>query len=384
MSTVIPNGGSRTSRDTRRSVAIIGSRGYPSFYGGSETLVRKLAPYLAERGWRVTVYARNRNRKLLLDPGVRTVTTLGIDSRNLSTVTHGATAALHATWARPDVALVLNVANGFFLPALKLRNIPTVVNVDGIEWERAKWGRLAQTVFHQGAAASARYADTLVADSREIGLRWKREFGRETRYIPYGGVVEPLLPVPDGLEHRKYILYVARFVPENSVEEFFAAVPELATKMNVVIVGSSGYGGRFDEAAKILARTYSTVSWTGQISNDERLHGLWQHAGVYFHGHSVGGTNPALVQAMACGAPIVARDSAYNREVLTESCGEFVEAVPESIVRTVERLAISPEVMEGLSNAAKERAERSYAWEDVCRSYEEVLIETAALAVRQI
>src|SRR5207248_6016185 len=102
----------------------------------------------------------------------------------------------------------------------------------------------------------------------------------------------------------------------------------------VVIVGSSGYGGEWDAAAQTLAAGEPSVSWLGHVSNDSLLHALWQHAGVYFHGHSVGGTNPSLVQAMAAGAPILARDTVYNREVLG-SAGRFVNADPAAIAKSV-------------------------------------------------
>ena len=109
---------------------------------------------------------------------------------------------------------------------------------------------------------------------------------------------------------------VARFVPENSVSAFFDAAAAISRRAPVVIVGSSGYGGPLDERASQLADSNPDVQWRGHINDDQELFALWQHAGVYFHGHSVGGTNPALVQAMACGAPVLARDTVYNREVL--------------------------------------------------------------------
>ena len=132
------------------SVAIIGTRGYPSYYGGFETAVRNLAPYLADRGWAVTVYGRPGATKLddsTRDGRVRVIETWGIETKSLSTLTFGMTAALHAAREKPDVALVMNCANGYWLPLLRRAGIPTVMNVDGIEWDRAKWGRLAKWMF---------------------------------------------------------------------------------------------------------------------------------------------------------------------------------------------------------------------------------------------
>jgi glycosyltransferase involved in cell wall biosynthesis len=204
-----------------RSVAIIGTRGYPSYYGGFETAVRKLAPYLVDHQWDVTVYGRSADTPLdpNLDLRVEVVTTPGIENKSLSTLSYGFTACLHAAWRKPNVALVMNVANGFWLPLLALRGIPTVVNVDGIEWERAKWGRFAKFVFRLGARLTARFGTVLIADSKEIARRWQADFSRSSLFIPYGGDegVERLDREP--FTHRRYVLAVARFVPENTVPE---------------------------------------------------------------------------------------------------------------------------------------------------------------------
>jgi glycosyltransferase involved in cell wall biosynthesis len=264
----------------------------------------------------------------------------------------------------------MNVANGFFLPLLRARGVPTLVNVDGIEWERAKWSPLARRVFRLGARFSGKWASTLVFDAREIERYWSENFGVEGVFIPYGGDVPPEYPVPAGLSHRGYVLVVARFVPENSVPEFFRAASAIAQKYPIVIVGSSGYGGDLDEAARELAETQAKISWLGHVSDDELLLGLWQHAGLYFHGHSVGGTNPALVQAMAAGAPILARDTVYNREVLGRA-GEFVQADSEAIANAVLRLMDDRTFLDMASRTNCVRAKEHYAWEQVCRDYEQ-------------
>jgi len=227
------------------SVAIIGTRGYPSYYGGFETAVRELAPYLVDQGWDVTVYGRH-GATLDVDPDrdprVTSRLTRGVDRKQLSTLTYGFTSCLDAVRRRPDVALVMNVANGYWLPLLRAFGIPTLVNVDGIEWDRAKWGRLAKAVFRTGARLSARFATRLVYDSREIERRWNQDFDAVGVFIPYGGTIQPRLPLERGLNHRGYVLVVARFVPENTIPEFFAAVTEIARHHDVVIVGSAGYG----------------------------------------------------------------------------------------------------------------------------------------------
>jgi glycosyltransferase involved in cell wall biosynthesis len=358
-----------------QSVAIIGTRGYPSYYGGFETAVRKLAPFLADAGWDVTVYGRpgaTSDRDASIDHRIRRVVTRGIESKSLSTLSYGLTASFDSLRRKPDVALVMNVANGYFLPALKARGIPTLVNVDGIEWDRAKWGRAAKSVFRTGASLTARFGTELVCDSTEIAKRWASDFNREGLFIPYGGDVPEQIPVEPGLTRRGYVLLVARFVPENTVGEFVEAAESLSKSHDVVIVGSSGYGGEIEDRVRLLADMNPRVKWLGHVSDDHRLLGLWQNCGAYFHGHSVGGTNPALVQAMACGAPIVARDGRYTREVLG-SGAIFVQPTAAAISAGISALLADSDRQEALGQAALARATSDYSWNGVCQSYESAL-----------
>jgi glycosyltransferase involved in cell wall biosynthesis len=296
-----------------------------------------------------------------------------MEKKSLSTLTHGLTSVLHAARRKPDVALIMNVANGFWLPILRARGIPVVVNVDGIEWERAKWGRIAKWAFRTGATLTARFAQALVFDSEEIGNYWRRRFGRNGVFIPYGGSPPPGdLPVEPGLRHRAYVLVVARFVPENSVPEFLEAASGLPDDVDVVIVGSTGVDDELGRAAIALADRKPRVRLLGHISDDSRLNSLWQHAGVYFHGHSVGGTNPALVQAMACGAPIVARNTVFNREVLGDQ-GAFVEPEPRAIREALLATLADAKLQVRMSRGASSRAAEHYSWLSVCEDYETTL-----------
>jgi glycosyltransferase involved in cell wall biosynthesis len=367
-----------------KAVVVIGTRGYPSYYGGFETAIRRLAPFLADAGWDVNVYCREGQTKdddEARDPRVRTTKTVGLESKSLSTLSFGLSSVLHALWHKPQVALVMNVANGFFLPLLKLRGIPTVVNVDGIEWERAKWNRFAKSVFRLGARLTARYGTILISDSLEIQRRWKQDFGRDTVFIPYGADLSGSCEVVPGLQEESYVLMVARFVPENTVSEFFQAAELLAEQHPVVIVGSSGYGGPLDEAAERLAE-HPNVQWLGHVSDDKKLLSLWHHAGAYFHGHSVGGTNPALVQAMACGAPVIARRTPYNAEVLAAE-EHLVAPEPVAIERALRRMLTDHDLRAKARGANRDRAAIHYNWEDVCRKYE-LTLQEALLGIEAI
>lgn len=355
----------------RLRVAIVGTRGYPSYYGGFETAVRHLAPYLATSGWEVTVYGRGRKDDIAheADGRVKVRNTRGLDSKSLSTLTYGLTATLAAARTRPDVVLVMNVANGYWLPILRAMGIPTLLNVDGIEWERSKWGTIAKAVFRAGAWFSAKFANELIVDAVAIGEIWAKRFGRQGIYIPYGSDDTPDRGVPLQLVSGGFVLYVARFVPENSFDEFIEAAESLSANWPVVIVGSSGYGGELDGRVQALADRNENVIWMGHLADDRTLHGLWRHCGVYFHGHSVGGTNPALVQAMRLGAAVVARSSVFNAEVLGDA-GVLVAPQPARIVDEVARLMRDARGRERLAARATQRAADRYDWDDICKRYE--------------
>lgn len=377
-------------------VHILGTRGYPSSYGGFETLLRHLAPYLVRRGHQVSVFDRrgptDPSRRDDLAPdvaatarnggswdvgGVRVRRSRGLSGSSTSTLTHGLTSAVVTAKERPDVALVMNVANGFFLPALRSRGVPTVLNVDGIEWERAKWSPMGRYVFRSGARLSARWADTLVADSRAIGARWETEFGRRSVFIPYGGDQNPPADrerlSPWGLVPGSYLLIVARLVPENNVVPMLRGA--LLTGAAVVVVGS-GAGSATEREVAALGG-HPQVITLGHVADQQLLSTLWTHCGAYLHGHSVGGTNPALLQAMGLGAPVLALDTPYNREVLVDP-RHLVPLDPEVVGQRLRELLGSPILRGELVRSARRRVLDVYNWTSVCQAYESALLDRVA------
>lgn len=358
------------------SVAIIGTRGYPSFYGGFETAVRRLAPYLADDGWSVRVYGRpgaQSSADVERDPRIKTIVTKGVESKSLSTLTFGLTAVLHALRHKPDVALIMNVANGYWLPLLKLRGIPTVVNVDGIEWQRAKWGRVGRAVFWLGARFTAWFADELIFDANAIGDYWRRVFGRSGTYIPYGGDSPSLTSQTPEFQPGTYALAVARFVPENSIHLILDAAIEITQEfdLDVVLVGSAPEGDALAEKVLKISKN-PRIHALGHVADDQRLFCLWRGAAIYIHGHTVGGTNPALVQAMSLGAPIAAKDTVYNREVLAD-CGTFFGDERTLLIEGMRECLDDSETFKA---RALQRAREFYSWDQVCSRYENVLSST--------
>jgi glycosyltransferase involved in cell wall biosynthesis len=363
-------------------VAILGSRGYPSTYSGYETLVRHLAPGLRDRGFDVTVYCRAtdvpRPARGISDEidGIARIWTAGLNGKSTSTLSHGFTSIRDAARRGFDAALVLNVANGYFLPTLRRAGIPTAVNVDGIEWERDKWNALGKAVFRRGASLVARNADEIIVDSRAIGDYWQRVFARTGTFIPYGADVHTDVPsdrlAEIGVERGTYVLVIARIVPENNVGPFLDAVELLDHATPVVVVGSAVGRSALETRLAHLASTRRAFHWLGHVSDQELLRQLRAHCGVYWHGHSVGGTNPSLLEAMGCGAPIIAVDTVYNREVLDNE-EQICQATSAQLAHTFQQVLSTENTRDSTALHEQRVVARRYRWTDVCCQYATIL-----------
>lgn len=363
--------------------AILGSRGFPSTYGGYETLVRHLAPYLVQAGHEVTVYCRTRDegRRSWIVEDVRCIATPGHDTKSLSTLTFGMTATLDASFRRFDSILVLNIANGFWFPALRASRTPFAVNTDGIEWERGKWSRLGQGAFRAGAWMTARNAGALICDSEAIGALWKELFGRDSTFIPYGA------PVLDdvgrdrldamGLGIEPYLLVVARLAPENNVELTLDALDLLGDRApRAVIVGSANFDSPIEGRLQKM-EAEGRISWLGHVHDQQLLTQLWANSSVYVHGHSVGGTNPALLQALGAGAPTVALDTPFNAEVLPDADHRFPRDA-RVLADRIQSVADSPERQGEMAQRGRSIIRERYSWDDVCQAYMDVLVRLAS------
>ncbi len=366
-------------------IGLIGSRGYPSTYGGYETFVREFAPHAVERGHEVIVYCRanaGRDRSWKVD-GVECRFTPGLDTQYLSTLTFGLTSAYDSRRRHLDAALVLNCANGYWLGLIRRAGVPVALNVDGLEWERRKWNRLGRGLFRAGAALAARYGDALVGDSRAIVEVWNRRFGVRPRFIPYGAHLvdddsaDELQGV--GLEPGSYALTVSRLVPENNVELTLDALAMLHPDERPahVVVGSAQRPSALERRLSQLALKRPDVHWLGHVTNRRLLTQLYRHCAIYVHGHSVGGTNPALLEALGAGAPVLAFDTAFNREVLGE-LDAYYDSAP-SLSRALGRTLGSPQLRRELSRAGQHQVRTRYSWPDVCDRYLALLQELAAV-----
>ena len=364
-------------------LAILGSRGFPSTYGGYETLVRHLAPYLVRAGHDVTVYCRTQDegRRTWITEDVHCIATPGLDTKSFSTLTFGMTATLDASFRNFDAILVLNIANGFWFPLLRAARTPFAVNTDGIEWERGKWSRFGRAVFRAGASMTVRNADILICDSHAIGAIWKKLFGRDSTFIPYGASVlsevdRDRLDIMD-LGSQPYLLVVARLAPENNVELTLDALDLLGDQApQAVIVGSANFDSPI-EARLERMEAAGQISWLGHVDDQSLLTQLWAHSAVYVHGHSVGGTNPALLQALGAGAPTLALDTPFNAEVLPYPEHRYPHDA-QILADRIQSITVSQQLQGQMAQRGRSVVRERYSWDDVCRAYMDTLVTLAS------
>jgi glycosyltransferase involved in cell wall biosynthesis len=365
-------------------LGILGSRGFPSTYGGYETLVRHLAPYLVGAGHEVTVYCRERtdtDRRIWTTQGVRCIATAGRDTKSLSTLSFGMTATLDASFRRFDAMLVLNIANGFWFPALRASGTPFAVNTDGIEWERGKWSWVGRAIFRAGAWMSAHNAGELICDSHAIGAIWKEVFGFESTFIPYGASVlgevgrERLHSA--GVPDEPYLLVVARLAPENNVELTLDALDLLGHEgPRTIVVGSANFDSPIEARLRRMEAT-GRVTWLGHVDDQQLLSQLWAHSAVYVHGHSVGGTNPALLQALGAGAPTLALDTPFNAEVLPYPEHRYPHDV-RALADRIRSVVASSSLQREMAQRGRTLVHDRYSWDEVCGAYMDVLVKLAS------
>ncbi len=362
----------------RPRILILGSRGIPAAYSGYETMIEALAPRLAERGWPVTVHCRSHyvDRRLKSHRGVDLVVLPTLRTKYGDTPVHTLLSCLHAAvFARgARAALVVNGANAVFLPLLWLRRIRTALHVDGIEKRRAKWGWPGRLVYAVSERLACLLPGVTVSDAEVIADHYRHRYGRGTTMIRYG--VEPR-PVPShpilgelDLEPRRYFLYVSRFEPENNPHRVVAAYARTGGDLPLVMVGDAPYASDF--IAEMKRSADPRVRFPGAVYSD-RYRGLLSSALATVHATEVGGTHPALVEAMGYGNCVLVNDEPANRETAADAAIYFDVHDQASLTAAFEQAAGDPMRARFLGERAAARAASEFDWNRVTDQYEELL-----------
>ncbi|WP_019854828.1 DUF1972 domain-containing protein [Actinopolyspora mortivallis] len=355
-------------------IAMFGTRGVPARYGGFETCVEEVGRRLVRMGHDVTVYCRHGN-----DPrgeagehlGMRLVHLPALRRKSLETLSHTALSVGHGMRRPPESAFVFNAANAPFLPLLRARGVPTVTHVDGLEWQRAKWGGAGKHYYRAAEAMSVRWSDALIADSRGIQDYYSHRFGVDTDYIPYGA---PVLRAAGsdslseyGLRAGHYHLLVARFEPENNIHLAVEGYLASGARHPLVLVGAAPYADSYTALVRRQAARGDGILFAGPVWDQRVLDQLYANALSYVHGHSVGGTNPSLLRAMGAATAVSAYDVSFNREVLGPYGAYFSDAT--ELAECFDAAERAPHRTAERGRLQLTRLTQHYDWDRVARDY---------------
>jgi glycosyltransferase involved in cell wall biosynthesis len=353
-------------------IAILGTRGIPARYGGFETFAEKLAIGLSANGFEVTVFCESsENHVSDVYQGVKLSYVSAPPLGPLQTILYD----LRCLWAarkRYDVVYMLGYGAAPFCLIPRLWGTEVWINPDGLEWARAKWGLVARSYFRLMEWASLHSSDRIIADAEAIAASLASRHGKISActVIPYGCEVIETPPPPEllsewGLVPQDYYLVVCRLEPENHVMEILQAFQRSRSIKQLVLVGNHIAETRY--VAQLRTVQDSRIRMIGTVYDVAKLTCLRYHSFAYLHGHSVGGTNPSLLEAMGCGNLIFAHDNPFNRETLG-FCGLYFSNVLE-LSQAMERAENEKSGLVQLRDASRSRAGKSYHWEDIISRY---------------
>lgn len=359
-----------------KTLRILGTRGVPAAHGGFETFVEHLSLYLVAHGWRTVVYCQ--------DEGIGPVfsdTWQGVERVHIPVAQEGPKGTIVFDWRATahaarhrDLCLTLGYNTAVFCAWLRIRGIPNLINMDGIEWSRAKWGTVAKAWLWINDWAGCWLGNHLVADHPQIKRHLQsRVAGEKITTIPYGAdavAAAPMEPVQAlGLEPGRFLTVIARAEPENSVLEIVQGFSAKPRGMQLVVLGNYQDTNTYHRAVKAAAST--EVRFVGAIYDKKVVQALRFHSAAYVHGHQVGGTNPSLVEALGAGNAVIAHDNRFNRWVAGDGAVYFNGA--QGFSHAMDTLQTSQTMLETLRRHGRRRFNSAFTWEKVLGQYELLL-----------
>lgn len=361
-----------------KKLKILGTRGIPAAHGGFETFAEHLAVFLQKRGWEVTVYCQEDGEGQIFEDNWN-----GIKRIRIPVKTSGAAGTIIFDWKatlhslnNKDLVLTLGYNTAIFSIFYRLKGIVNLINMDGIEWHRQKWGKVAKAWFWLNDWAGSLLGNHLIADHPQIARHLEtRVKPQKITTIAYGADFVEAADVSHlhsyGLQPKGYAILIARAEPENSILEVVQAWSARKRGIQLVILGKYDPNHAYQRAVKEAAS--GEVMFLGAIYDKPVVESLRFFAQFYVHGHQVGGTNPSLVEALGAGSPILAHDNKFNRWVaggkaVYFSSSDECEQLLGTIVGNAEKLNTMKE-------QSLERYQQEFTWEQVLKKYEELFLK---------
>ena len=361
----------------KHSLHIVGTRGIPANHGGFETFAEKLALYLAARGWSVSVYCQEVGGGRSYETCWQGINRIHVPVKQqgpVGTIVFDLKAVIHSLSAG-GLLLTLGYNTAFFNLLQRIKGQVNVINMDGIEWRRDKWGRLAKVWFWLNERAGCWIGNHLVADHPEIEKHLSTRVSRDKiTMIPYGG--EELFTADESaLENFQltpggFSVVIARPEPENSFFEMVRAFSQKRRGHKLVVLGNFSPDSKPYHRAVIDAAS-DEVIFPGAIYEAKVVHALRFYSRFYLHGHRVGGTNPSLVEALGAGSAVIAHDNHFNRWVAGPGAAYFADEA--ACAQLFDRLLDDDSSCLAMKEASRQRFKERFTWEQVLAEYEALL-----------
>jgi glycosyltransferase involved in cell wall biosynthesis len=370
----------KTNRKLR--IAMLGSRGFPYTYSGYEVFIGEVAPRLVNRGHEVIVYCRSSlfRERPTSSQGVRLIYLPSIETKVLGTPTHTLVSMCDVLFRGMDVIFVVNLVNAFHCILPRLMGKAVAINVDGLDWKRDKWGTLGKTYFYLNAKFVGRICPKgVVTDAQEMRRIYLDDFHTPNVCIAYGANLatsaNPTIVRKYGLEPFQYYLILSRLVPENNADLIVRAFERVRTSRVLAIAGHENYRSAFVD--RLRQTSDRRVRFIGHVGSADDVKELHCNAYAYIHGHSLGGTNPALLTALGCGNCVLALRTPFNMETL-QQYGILFERDPFDLAAKLQHIEDHPEVAAQYRSCAPERIREAYTWDKITDQYEELFLHLAA------
>ncbi len=359
-------------------IAILGTRGIPASYGGFETFAEHLSTRLVARGHEVTVYCRAHyvSPRQLEYQGVRLKVLPTIRHKYFDTVIHAFLSSLHAVPSRFDAALICNAANAPFASILRFTGTPVAINVDGLEHKRKKWNWLARRYYVLAELLSTILPNVTVTDAQVIHDYYLARYNAPSTMIAYGAEVERK---PDRdtvkrwrVEPNRYVLYVSRLEPENNAHLVIEAFKRVRTAYKLLIVGDAPYAHDYIQDLRERARGDKRIIFTGFVFGQD-YRALQQNSYCYVHATEVGGTHPALLEAMGFGNCVLTLATPENIEAVGDAGIPYANAF--DLTEKLQRVLRDGSLVQAYRHRAQLRVQKYYDWERIVDRYEQMFAE---------